>query len=365
MGKGFAGGVDVPAMVVFSRADDGVLTAADRAAIGRYGNGADALGLRGATPALDPLLSSGQEDILGTAGLVSRDRRAALIPVGLNADVGGAITGGVHRLRTLLDQANLPPGLQGHVTGPAGLAVDLEQSADSAGRTLLFVTTGLVLLLLLLVYRAPLLAIVPLITVACAYLVTAGATYLLIRSGAITVNAEGTMLLLVLIFGAGTDYALLLVHRYRDELGAGLAPDRALAGATRATAPAIGAAAGTVMAAMLVLLLADLESTHWLGPVLALGIAVMLVAAFTLLPALLTLLGPRAFWPARDLAAPRPPGVWPRVAAVVRAHPARIVAVVVSTLVVCAAGNLVHHGTIGFGEGAASDTDSSRGTQVL
>ncbi len=365
MGSGFAGGVDVPAMVVFGRADDGVLTAADRAAIGRFGDAADALGLRGATPALDPLMSSGQEDLLGTAGLVSRDRRAALIPIGLNADVGGAITGGVHRLRTLLAQQDMPPGLEAHVTGPAGLAVDLEQSADSAGRTLLFVTTGLVLLLLLLVYRAPLLALVPLVSVACAYLTTAGITYLLIRSGAITVNAEGTMLLLVLIFGAGTDYALLLVHRYRDELATGAAPDRALAAALRVSAPAIGAAAGTVMAAMLVLLAADLESTHWLGPVLALGIGVMLLAAFTLLPALLTLLGPRAFWPARDLSAPRSPGAWPRVAGLVARRPRRIVAVVVALLVVCAAGNLVHHGTIGFGEGAASDTDSAQGTRVL
>jgi RND superfamily putative drug exporter len=365
MGSGFAGGVDVPAMVVFSRSDDGLLTPADRAAIGRYGDAVDALGLRGATPALDPLLSSGQEDVLGTVGLVSRDRRAALIPIGLNADVGGAITGGVHRLRALLAQSDLPAGLEAHVTGPAGLAVDLEQSADSAGRTLLFVTTGLVLLLLLVVYRAPLVALVPLVSVACAYLATAGVTYLLIRSGAITVNAEGTMLLLVLIFGAGTDYALLLVHRYRDELGAGAPPDRALSAAMRETAPAVGAAAGTVMAAMLVLLLANLESTHWLGPVLALGIAVMLVAAFTLLPALLTLLGPRAFWPARDLSAPRPPGVWPGVAARVSRHPRRIAAVIVAALLVCAAGNLAHHGTIGFGQGAASDTDSAEGTQVL
>src|SRR3954452_458340 len=72
MGKGFPGGVDVPAMVVFARSDDGLLTPADRAAIGAYGDQVDALGLRGATPALDPLLTSGQEDVLGTAGLISR-----------------------------------------------------------------------------------------------------------------------------------------------------------------------------------------------------------------------------------------------------------------------------------------------------
>jgi RND superfamily putative drug exporter len=366
MGKGFPGGVDVPAMVVFARSDDGLLTAADRAAIGAYGDRVDALGLRGATPALDPLLASGQEDVLGTAGLISRDGRAALVPVGLNAEVGGAVTGGVRRLRALIARSDLPPGLEGYVTGPAGLSVDLEDAADDAGRTLLFVTTGLVLVLLLLVYRAPLLALVPLISVACAYLASAGLTYLLIKSGAITVNAEGTMLLLVLIFGAGTDYALLLVHRYRDELGRAEGPPaEALRRAVRATAPAIGAAAGTVILAMLVLLLADLDSTHWLGPVLALGIAVMLLAAFTLLPALLTLLGPRAFWPQRDLAASPPAGVWTRVAGLVRRRPRALAATIFAVLLVFAAGNLVHHGTIGFGQGASSDTNSAKGTTVL
>ena len=185
------------------------------------------------------------------------------------------------------------------MTGPAGVAVDLEHAADSAGKTLLYVTVGLVLILLLAVYRAPVLAFLPLLVVAAAYLVTAGLTYLLIKAGAITVNTEGTMLLLVLIFGAGTDYSLLLVHRYREELGPGGDVAPALSRALRASGPAIAASGGTVMAAMLVLLLADLEATHWLGPILALGVGVMLLAAFTLLPAGLALLGPRAFWPAQ------------------------------------------------------------------
>jgi RND superfamily putative drug exporter len=107
------------------------------------------------------------------------------------------------------------------------------------------------------------------------------------------------MLLLVLIFGAGTDYSLLLVHRYREEIGGGRQPAAALPLALGESGPAIAASAGTVIAAMLVLLVAELESTHWLGPVLAIGVATMLVASFTLLPALLAVLGERAFWPAR------------------------------------------------------------------
>ncbi len=119
------------------------------------------------------------------------------------------------------------PACSSYVTGPGGIAADLEQVADEAGKTLLIATLGLVLILLLVVYRAPLLALLPLLVVGIAYLVAIGIAYLLIEAGAITVNTEGTFLLLVLIFGAGTDYSLLLVHRYREELGARRAPPAA------------------------------------------------------------------------------------------------------------------------------------------
>ena len=146
------------------------------------------------------------------------------------------------------------------MTGPAGIAADLEQVADEAGQTLLIATLGLVLVLLLVVYRAPLLALLPLLAVGAAYLVAIGIAYLLIEAGWITVNTEGTFLLLVLVFGAGTDYSLLLVHRYREELRRGRARRReALPPALRESVPAIAASGGTVIAAMLVLLVADLR----------------------------------------------------------------------------------------------------------
>ena len=116
------------------------------------------------------------------------------------------------------------------MTGPAGIAADLDQVADEAGETLLIATLGLVLVLLLVVYRAPVLALLPLIAVGAAYLVAIGIAYLLIEAGWIIVNTEGTFLLLVLVFGAGTDYSLLLVHRYREELTAAAARAGAAAG---------------------------------------------------------------------------------------------------------------------------------------
>jgi RND superfamily putative drug exporter len=362
MGKDFKGSDDVPAYVVFER--DGGLTAADRAAIGRIGAAIDARGLRGATPAVDPFLGSGTANPLGRVGLIARDGEAALLPIGFNQGVKGSLTPGVEQVRDVL-RANRVPGLSAHVTGPAGTAVDFEHAADDAGSVLLFVTATLVLLLLLVVYRAPILAVLPLAVVAAAYLVAAGLTYLLIEADAIEVNAEGTMLLLVLVFGAGTDYSLLLVHRYREELAAGTDDVAALRAAVRAAAPSILAAGATVAAAMLVLLLAQLESTHWLGPVLALGIVVMLLAAFTLLPALLSVLGRRAFWPAPEVAAATRSGRWERVAALVSRRARLLVAVIIVGLAVCACGNLVSTGTVGFGQGVLRATDSSRGTDIL
>jgi RND superfamily putative drug exporter len=373
-------GEEVPVVIVFER--NGGLTKADLNAIGRIGDGLDALRIIGATPIVDPFSADAKAPLGDVArvadgiGPISRDGEAALVVLAIDADDRGAIVNGVETIRRYLGE-HARPGLDTYVTGPGGIAADLEQVANEAGRTLLIATLSLVLILLLVVYRAPLLAVLPLLVVGSAYLVATGIAYLLIESGAITVNTEGTFLLLVLIFGAGTDYSLLLVHRYREELRSGGAPALALPTALRESVPAIAASGGTVIAAMLVLLVADLESTHWLGPILAIGIAVMLAAAFTLLPALLALLGDRAFWPAAGPAGQSPgsPGThfvpkeprngWERVADLVRRRSRAIVLGVFALLIVLALGNLTHHGTIGFGQGETRPTNSSRGTAVL
>jgi RND superfamily putative drug exporter len=366
--RDFKGGNDVPVLVVFDR--DGGLTKGDLNVIGKLGEGLEGLGLAGATPVFAPFSGQAKQPLGDVAriargvGPISRDGEAALVALAIDSDDRGAVVKGVGRIRAYL-AAHRHPGLRSYVTGPGGVAADLERIAEDAGKTLLIATLGLVLLLLLLVYRAPVLALLPLLAVGAAYVIAIGLTYLLIKSGLIVVNVEGTLLLLVLIFGAGTDYSLLLIHRYREELARGAAPEVALPAALAASLRPIAASAGTVIAAMLVLLLADLESTHWLGPVLAIGIAVMLAAALTLLPAILALLGGRAFWPARSAGAGEGRGRWARVAGFVRRRPRAIVAVVLAGLAVLALGNLVDHGTIGFGEGETHPTESSRGTKVL
>jgi putative drug exporter of the RND superfamily len=392
-----SGGEDVPVVIVFERR--GGLGRADIDAIGRLGDGLGRLGLTGATPIVDPFSGRHRNALAKVAriakgiGPISRDGEAALLVLAIDAEDRGAIVAGVERIRRYLSEHERP-GLRAFVTGPGGIAADLEAIAADAGRTLLFATLGLVLLLLLAVYRAPALALLPLLVVGAAYLVAIGIAYLLIEAGWIVVNAEGTMLLLVLVFGAGTDYSLLLVHRYRENLAAdgdrgdprrslpAFATEgvpsipahlRALDVAVQESRRPLLASAGTVIAAMLVLLVADLESTHWLGPVLAIGIAVMLAAAFTLLPALLAILGERAFWP---VATAKPQkgsnsdpsrglGTWERVAGLVRRRSLAIVACVLALLAVLCLGNLTEHETLGFGQGVTKPTNSSRGNEAL
>ncbi len=363
------GSEEIPAVIVFNRS--GGLTLRDRRGIGRLGVGLNALGVAGATPIVDAFTADARESLGDVAdrvhgvGPLSKDGEAALVVLALNADDPGAVRDGVAEIRAYL-AAHEIPGVGAYVTGPAGIAADLDRVANEAGETLLIATLSLVLVLLLLVYRAPLLALLPLLAVGAAYMVAIGIAYLTIRAGWITVNTEGTFLLLVLVFGAGTDYSLLLVHRYREEIGAGREPAEALPVALRESLPAIAASGGTVIAAMLVLLVADLESTHWLGPILAIGILVMLASAFTLLPALLAALGPRAFWPARGgERRPGPSRRWGQVERLVRRRSGAIVVAVPLLLLFLALGNLVHHDTIGFGQGETEPTNSSRGTEVL
>ena len=373
-GRGGSGGQgsgaqEVPAVIVFDR--DGGLTQRDLRAIGRLGVGLNRLEVTGATPAIDAFTADSSESLGDVAknvrgvGPLSRDGEAALVVLAINAADPGAVKHGVAEIRAYL-ASHAIPGVRAYVTGPAGIAADLDRLAAEAGRTLLIATVSLVLVLLLVVYRAPLLAVLPLLAVGAAYMVAIGIAYLLIEAGWITVNTEGTFLLLVLVFGAGTDYSLLLVHRYREELQRGRPSPEALPLAVRESAPALASSAGTVIAAMLVLLVAELESTHWLGPILAIGVAVMLLCAFTLLPALLSVLGDRAFWTTaaatrRGGSSPR----WPQIAGFVRRRSLALVVLVPAWLLILALGNFVHHGTIGFGQGQTRQTNSSRGTEVL
>ena len=190
-------------------------------------------------------------------------------------------------------------GMRILLTGDLGFATDAEEIFGDLDTKLLGATVLLVLILLALIYRAVLVALTPLLVVFFSYTVATAFVYLYAKSGA-SVSSNGTTILVVLMFGVGTDYSLLLVSRYREELRRIEDKHEAMSHALRRTGPTILASGLTVALAMLVLALADTRLTSSLGPVSAIGVASAMVAGLTLLPAMLTIFGRT-----RILAAPR------------------------------------------------------------
>ncbi|MBE1492763.1 MMPL family transporter [Plantactinospora soyae] len=183
------------------------------------------------------------------------------------------------------------------VGGPAGLLGDLIEVFSSIDGPLLLVTLVVVLVILLVVYRSPVLWIIPLLAAGLSYALAALAVYFLAQAGVIMLNGQAQGILTVLVFGAGTDYALLFIARYREELCHHKNAVQAMLAAWRGAAPAIFASGGTVIAGLLCLLLSSLTSNQALGPVAAVGIGATLVVMLTFLPALLMIGGRWAFWP--------------------------------------------------------------------
>ncbi|MBW5249943.1 MMPL family transporter [Streptomyces sp. P01-B04] len=207
-------------------------------------------------------------------------------------------------------------GLAVHVTGPGGVTADSAEAFSGIDSTLLFAALAVVIVMLLITYRSPTLLLLPVIAVVAALFSAQAVIYLLAAHAGLTVNGQSAGILTVLVFGAGTDYALLLVARYREELRRHEDRHEAMARALHRAGPAVLASSGTVVLGMLVLLVAEMNSTRGLGPVAAIGVAVALVAMLTLLPALLVIFGRWVFWPVIPhfgSAEPTEHGFWARM----------------------------------------------------
>jgi len=263
----------------------------------------------------------------------SQDGRALQAVVQLAGTDGMELTDAANAVR---DEVQGSDGLSAYLTGPAGLLADLIAAFEGIDSTLLLVTGAVVIVILLLVYRSPVLWIFPLLSVGFGYALAGGLVYLLANKDVLTLNGQSQGILTVLVFGAGTDYALLIIARFREELRRHEDKYDAMRAALRGAGPAILASGVTVILGLLCLLFSDLSSNKSLGPVAALGIAATMAAMLTLLPALLALAGRRAFWPfvpRYGSEATEAQGFWGRVARFVGRH-ARAVAVVVVLVLV-------------------------------
>ena len=207
-------------------------------------------------------------------------------------------------------------GLAAHVTGPLGYAADNAKVYKGISSTLLYAALAVVIVILLITYRSPVLWLLPVLSSGVALITADAVVYLLAAHVGLTVNEESAAILDVLVFGASTDYALLIVARYREELRRHDRRHPAMAEALRRAGPAIIASGGTVIIALLMLSFAQLGSTKGLGPVLAIGVGAGILAMLTLLPALLVTFPRGIFWPYTPgfgSAEPTTGGLWARV----------------------------------------------------
>ncbi len=220
----------------------------------------------------------------------------AFVPLSTDADIGDLVT----TVRDTLRE-DLPEGVTAHVTGPAGFTADLTDAFAGIDGILLLVALGAVLVILLLVYRAVLLPFLVLATSLFALCVALLVNWWLAKAEILTLNGQTQGILFILVIGATTDYSLLYTSRFAEELRRHESRHVATFAALRGSFEPILASGGTVIAGLLCLLLSDLSSNKSLGPVASIGIGFAMLAALTLLPAMLYLLGRTAFWPRRPL----------------------------------------------------------------
>jgi putative drug exporter of the RND superfamily len=327
LAREFPGGDRAPVLLVVSRADGGVLTAADAGA---------------AAAARDRMLAHTH----GTAApptSVSADGRAAVGVVSVPADLSGlSLSGTVAALRAAAN-ARLPADLRAHVTGGPAFGADIAGAFTDANVTLLAVTASVVALLLIATYRSPVLWLAPLVVIGFADRVAAAVGTAVAALTGLSFDGATSGITSVLVFGAGTNYALLLISRYRQELSRHAEHREALRRAVRMAGPAIVASNATVVLSLLTLLFAATPSTRSLGALGACGLVVAAVSVLVLLPPLLALCGRRLFWPFIPRAgsgASLESGPWHRVAEWVGRRPAPVAAVAIVALAALATGLL-------------------------
>jgi len=246
--------------------------------------------------------------------IISSDHKAIETVVGsdlgYNSDISGFIT-------TVQNAATKDAGgLSVYIGGPAAGANDELKIFKGIDTTLLYAALAVVIVLLLLTYRSPVLWLLPIISAGVALTVAQAVIYLLTQHANLTVNGQSGGILVVLVLGASTDYALLLVARYREELRRHQDRHQAMAVALHRAGPAIIASGLTVIIGMLCLMVAESNDISGLGPVAAIGVGVGLIAMITLLPALLVVCGRWVFWPIKPrYGSPEPTsrGLWARV----------------------------------------------------
>ncbi len=317
-------------LVVVSAKDGGTLSAADQSKVNALAGSLSADHI--------PAVSS----VTTSPDYLSENKKVQLVQVVFEGQAGDTgPNAAVPKVRTQTDSFLHGSGLRGQLTGNAAISVDSTNAYEEAEVIIAIATVVLILALLGIVFRSPLIAVLPIIIIGAVHQVAQSITATLADWFNFQVGPELAPLLLVVMFGVGTDYIVFLLFRHREHVAKGDPALKALGFSVSRVGVVIASAAATVIAAFAALLVASLESLRTLAPGLIVGVALMLLAALTLAPAIMSLFGIRLFWPHE----PKPPAPGrrtrsERMGAMVATHPVAVLVVCSAVLIGLAFGSL-------------------------
>jgi RND superfamily putative drug exporter len=342
------------AIVVFERADGGKLTAADSSLV----------------DSIEGKLAVDRIPTLGTmqAGAPSANKLIQTIDIqipNVTGELSTAQTDAIGTLRSDLSSLVSGTDLKAGVTGTVAEDVDSASTGNNAQKIVFVGTILLIIVLLLLIFRSPIIVLLPLLTIGLVSSVANGLIDFLSKALGWSAQSFTSILLIVVLFGVGTDYILFLLFRYRERLRAGEPSKQAMESAIARVGPAIATAAGAVMIAFLALTLSSLSLFRELGPALAIAVFSAATAGLTLVPAVVSLLGTRVFWPSKAWKIEPKAARFAAIGRSLGRHPGRFagtIAVLLGVLGIVAFG---FHPTFDLTSGNTATTQSAQYANVL
>ncbi len=322
-------------LIAVSRTGGGVLSGADQQKVSKLAASLAADRIRSVT------------SVTTSSAYLSKDKTVQLVQVLFSGQAGDqGPNAAVPEVRDHTDSFLSGSGLKGGLTGNAAISVDSTNAFNSAETVIGIATVILILLLLGIVFRSPIIMALPIVVIAVVHQMAQGITAWIADLFGFVVGPELAPLLLVVMFGVGTDYIVFLLFRYRERIAAGDQARNSLRYSVARVGAVVASAAGTVIAAFAALLVASLESLRTLAPGLIVGVALMLLAGLTLVPAVMSLFGIRLFWPAY----PKPADAEhrtrsERIGALVAKHPAIVLAICGGGLIALGFGTLGYQTT--------------------
>ncbi|GAA3375561.1 MMPL family transporter [Streptomyces sannanensis] len=316
------------AIAVFQRKDGERLNDADRADVAKV-----AAGLQDRKISLVKKVETSPQAV-SPNGKIALASVVATVKDPYNPELTEAVKELRTEARTLLAGTDLKMGL----TGAAATALDSQESSGDTDAMIMSATLLLIIVLLLVIFRSPLIAIMPVLVIAVAFVVATGLISTAAELGGLQADSSISAILIVVLFGVGTDYILFLLFRYREQLREATAPKEAMIRAVGLVGETIASAAGAVIVAFLALLLSSMGMLRTMGPSLAISVAVALAAGLTLVPAVFSLLGTKAFWPSKAWKKPARNAVAGRVGRAAAKRPAVVALLSGGVLAVLAVG---------------------------